>query len=193
MGYTTEFKGSLQFDKPLTESQIAYIQAFNNTRRMKRDATKAETLKDPLRIAVGLPIGEEGAYYVGSHSDGQMGQKDDISVLDHNEPPGTPNRTKGNMDNWAAEYELKKQYIKEGKCQPGLWCQWTVNNDGTELIWDEGEKFYYYTEWIQYLITHFFNVWGVKLNGKIKWQGEDMDDRGIIEVCNSEINSYSLT
>lgn len=185
MGYTTEFKGSLQFDKPLTASQIAYIQAFNNTRRMKRKAEYAEVLKDDLRVAVGLPIGEEGAYYVGSHSDGNMGQKNDASVLDHNTPPGQLTYATGG-------YEVNKQRIKEGLCQPGLWCQWTVSDDGTKLEWDGGEKFYYFTEWLQYLINHFFNVWGVKLNGTIKWQGEDMDDRGEIFVEESEVSTTIL-
>lgn len=189
MGYTTEFKGSLQFDKPLTHSQVAYIQAFNTTRRMKRDAAKAEALKDDLRIAVGLPIGHEGSYYVGSHSDGNMGQKNDASVLDHNDPPGSVKR---NLERWEETRAENDQAIKEGKAQPGLWCQWTVSDDGTKLEWDGGEKFYSYTEWLKYLIAHFFSVWGVKLNGTIKWQGEDMDDRGEIYVEESEVSTTIL-
>ena len=186
MGYTTEFKGSLQFDKPLTPEQVEYIQAFNQTRRMKRDAQKAETLTDQLRHTVGLPIGEEGAYYVGSHSDGDMGQKNDHSILDYNTPPG---QLEYGSNFLGDRYKENKQRIEAGKCQPGLWCQWTVSDDGKTLEWDGGEKFYYYTDWLKYLITHFFDVWGVKLNGQIKWRGEYFEDTGTIFVENSNVTS----
>lgn len=38
---------------------------------------------------------------------------------------------------------------------PDLWCQWVPSDDGTQVKWDGGEKFYYYTEWMKYLIHHF--------------------------------------
>lgn len=160
MGYTTDFSGQLEFSKPLTASQVKYINAFQSTRRMKRDAIKAESFPDELRLAVGLPIGSEGAYYVGSHNDGNCGQTQDASIIDYN--------SNGKM--------------------PSLWCRWEVSEDGTNLQWDGGEKFYCYVEWLQYLITHFFDVWGVKLNGKIEWFGEDSDDTGTITVNNSQIS-----
>lgn len=165
MGYTTDFTGFFSIENPLTPSQVAYIQAFNKTRRMSRSEGDAELLPDELRKAVGLPIGHNGGYYVGSNLDGNFGQTRDTSILDYNQPP-------------------------EG--QPGLWCQWTVSDDGTQLEWDGGEKFYNYIEWLQYLVTHFFSVWGVKLNGEIKWQGEDMDDRGKIIACDGIITSMQL-
>jgi hypothetical protein len=36
---------------------------------MKRDAEKASKLADPVREAVGLPIGTEGEYFVGRTMD----------------------------------------------------------------------------------------------------------------------------
>jgi len=190
MGYTTDFDGVLTFDKPLTAAQVKYIQDFNNSRRMKRDAAKAALLTDKVREAVGLPIGEDAAYYVGSAEDGQMGQKNDNSVLDYNSPAGQLGYDDaGFSDRWA---ENKKR-ITDGKCQPSLWCQWTVNDEGTQLEWDGGEKFYYYTEWLKYLIAHFFNVWGVKLNGEIKWTGEDDEDMGKIYVTDSVVEARKAT
>lgn len=162
MGYTTDFIGQLQFDNPLMPAQVAYIQAFNSTRRIKRDSAKAETLKDDLRIAVELPIGNEGGYYVGSYYDGNSGQNGDISTLNGNEPP---------------------------KGQPGLWCQWTVSDDGSVLEWDGGEKFYNYVEWLQYLIDNFFNKWNAVLNGEIEWEGEDSSDRGKIIVYDNVVKT----
>lgn len=37
--------------------------------------------------------------------------------------------------------------------QPGLWCQWTPTAD-TTIEWDQGEKFYYAAEWMDYIVTN---------------------------------------
>lgn len=74
MGYTTDFQGLLKFNNPLTPEQVKYIQSFNKSRRMKRNEKIAATLIDSVREAVNLPIGEDGAYYVGSALDGSFGQ-----------------------------------------------------------------------------------------------------------------------
>lgn len=183
MGYSTNFSGSLTISPALTEIQTKYIKQFNETRRMKRNASIAESFSDPTRIAVGLPIGVDGAYYVGSTEN--HGQNRDESILDFNEPPGMIERPAEN--DWNTWWTQRNEYIQSGKCQPGLWCGWTVTDDGTQLKWDGGEKFYEYVLWLHYLISHFFNVWGVKLNGEIFWEGEDSEDMGKIEVVNSVI------
>ena len=79
----------------------------------------------------------------------------------------------------------------EGSKYPGIWCQWIIADDD-KLEWDGGEKFYNYVEWLEYLIKNYFNVWDVKLNGTIKWQGESMDDRGKIIVENNNIKVVDL-
>jgi hypothetical protein len=78
-------------------------------------------------------------------------------------------------------------YNRPPKTQPGLWCQWVVSEDGDQLEWDGGEKFYNYTEWLVYMVKNFFEPWGVKLNGTIEWRGEDWDDHGKIKVKKSLI------
>jgi len=37
---------------------------------------------------------------------------------------------------------------------PGCWCHWILENQqhATILMWDGGEKFYYYVQWLQYVI-----------------------------------------
>lgn len=152
MGYTTYFGGTISIDPPLTKEQVAYINKFSDTRRMKRDPAKLVNMPDPIRGAVNLPLGVNGGYYVGSTC--QFGQDRD-AVIDYNSPPSG---------------------------QPSLWCQWIVSNDGSMLEWDGGEKFYYYTDWLRYLIEHFFSKWNRTLEGEISWQGEESDDRGIIYV-----------
>lgn len=156
MGYTTEFEGSFALSKPLAPHHKAYLDKFAETRRVTRDAAKAEALPDPVRDAVGLPIGPEGAYFVGAG--GFHGQDRDASVDDYNNEP-------------------------EG--QPGLWCKWQPNKAGTAIEWNGAEKFYDYVEWLQYIVDHFLKPWGYALNGEVTWDGEERDDVGkIVAVSN---------
>lgn len=167
MGYTTEFSGGFNCTPQLSEEHANYLRQFAATRRMQRDPRKAEKLDDPLRQAVGLPIGKDGCYFVGGREFG--GQGDDGSILDFNSPPAD---------------------------QPGLWCQWTPSRYTSSIEWDGGEKFYFYEEWLEYLIEHFLKPWGYKLNGEVSYAGEDENDRGIIyskdnvvEVVQDEITN----
>lgn len=158
MGYDTNFCGSFELDKPLSKEHKDYLSKFSETRRVKRKQTVAAKMDDPVRIAAGLPIGKHGAYFVGGL--GFCGQDNDPSVIEGNTPP-------------------------DG--QPGLWCQWAPNNDGTAIVWDGGEKFYDYVEWIKYLIENFIKPWGYVLNGEVGWSGEDIDDRGLICIDNNDV------
>lgn len=155
MGYSTEFSGAITIEPKIKTEHFAYLTAFSTIRHMKRKESYVEVLKDDLRIAVGLPVGDEGQYYVGSHTDGQYGQGHDDSVIDHNNPA-------------------------DGV--PGLWCQWEIDIESNTLQWDGGEKFYNYTEWLKYLIDNFFAPWGYTLNGSIEWAGDDI---GVIEVVDN--------
>ena len=115
MGYTTEFEGVFSVTPTLTPDHQEYLRAFSYTRRMQRDVAKLEDMPDDRRKSVGLPLGVEGEYYVGSADDDNYGQSrwapppgeyEDISILDFNEEPST---------------------------QPSLWCKWRPTEDGT---WD---------------------------------------------------------
>lgn len=79
MGYTTWFDGSFELDRPLTPEHLEYLNDFAATRRMKRDEFKTVNNPDPVREAVGLPVGEDGCYYVGG--------KESSDVKDYNKPP----------------------------------------------------------------------------------------------------------
>jgi hypothetical protein len=160
MGYTTDFSGNFSLNKPLLASHSAYLLKFAETRRMARNQTIASALPDPIREAVGLPIGKQGAYFVGGG--GYFGQDTDASVINSNDAPSG---------------------------QPGLWCQWVPTSDDAGIEWDGGEKFYNYTEWLSYLIEHFLAPWGYVLNGEVEWVGEDRDDRGKIVVTNNVIST----
>ena len=162
MGYTTDFDGEFIVTPALEPKHRAYLEAFSSTRRMTRDAKQASKLPDPLRKAVGLPIGTDGGYFVGDTEGEGMdafGQSHTDDITDYNHAP-------------------------EG--QPGLWCQWHPSELGT-AIFAEGEKFYDYIPWLQYLIDNFLTPWGYKLNGEVTWQGEEGSDQGKIQVKDSKI------
>ena len=186
MGYTTEFKGAFKIEPPLSPEHAAYLRKFSETRRMKRDAVLAASLPDLLRLAVGLPVGDEGAFYVGSDSD--HGQAPDASVIDQNQAPGLPSY--GNPLDFDAWSRQKEAAIADN-AQPGLWCQWVPGEDGATLEWDQGEKFSEYVAWIRYLIRNMLKPWGYSLNGEVSWLGEDADDRGVIYCCNNEVEAVA--
>lgn len=164
MGYSTDFSGNFKITPALSNEHRQYLEKFAETRRMKRNPQLAETMDDPVRVAAGLPIGEDAEFFVGGTDD--FGRGRDQSVVDYNSPPRT---------------------------QPGLWCQWVPTEDGDHFGWDGGEKFYHYVEWLQYLIDKFLKHWGYTLDGRIVWQGEDRSDCGEITVAGNEVTSKELS
>ena len=158
MGYTTDFSGQFDCEPPLKTEHAAFLRKFSDTRRMRRDAEQAALLPDPIRTISGLPIGTEGANFVGGT--GECGQGTDPSILDYNRPPAG---------------------------QPGLHCDWTPNDDGTAIEWNQAEKFYNYVEWLEYLLDQYLKPWGYQLTGTVCWCGEDRDDLGQIEALGDKI------
>lgn len=157
MGYTTKFDGIFHLDKPLFDSEVLYLLAFAGSRRVKRDVKVLQNVPDSARVAVNLPPGEEGCYFV---NEKWTNPDLDESIIDYNRPPTG---------------------------QPGLWCQWIPTYNGRGIQWDGGEKFYKYVEWLQYIVNHFLVAWGYVLNGTVHWQGELPDDIGKITVENNKI------
>ena len=103
--------------------------------------------------------GKEGEFYI--EGKGFMGQDHEDNILDYNNPP---------------------------RDQPGLWLQWVPTDDRLHLEWDEGEKFYDYVEWLEYLVKKIFKPRGYVLNGKVRYRGEDFDDVGTIVVRNNKVS-----
>jgi hypothetical protein len=112
-------------------------------------------LAETRRMKRNLPahFGIDGEFFAGGK--GFCGQDRDDTVVEYNTPPST---------------------------QPSLWLQWNISEDGTQLKWDDGEKFYSYIEWLEYLYKEILLPLGYTLSGQIKWRGEDFDDMGKITV-----------
>lgn len=112
-----------------------------------------------MKRNLGPAYGVEGEFYV--EGNGYRGQEDDLNIIDYNSPPRT---------------------------QPGLWCQWRPDDDGSAIVWDGGEKFYNYIEWIQYLIQSILSPRGYTLTGEVEWRGEDAGDFGCIIIKNNVVS-----
>ncbi|MDM8516266.1 hypothetical protein QUF76_08720 [Desulfobacterales bacterium HSG16] len=125
---------------PLKGEHLAYLLRFHNVRHMKRDVKLLEKLRDPLRTLAGLPLGEEGEYYVAGARFSI--EHDDQSIVDHNTAP---------------------------EPQPHLWCEWIPDGSGEKLEWSSGNPDRYSSdeEWLEYLVEHFFTPWGYELRGEI--------------------------
>lgn len=159
MGYHTWFSGKFSLNRPLEPRHKEYLEQFSDTRRMKWDANQIQNVPDPIREAVGLPLGVEGEFFVAdTGSDGQETSRP--GLISSNEPPGD---------------------------QPSLWCQWIPSEDGAFIVWNEAEKFYGYVEWLRYIIDKFLKTWGYVLDGEVHWEGQDELDDGAIIVKSNEI------
>ena len=101
--------------------------------------------------------------------------------------------TKDMVDTYNQFKEKRHEdgYKPNGK--PSIWLGWEIiEEDGTHYLeWDGGEKFYNYIEWLEYVIKYVFKGWGLVLNGRIEWRGEDWDDHGYIEVGNNNVTASS--
>lgn len=73
------------------------------------------------------------------------------------------------------------------KQYPGIWCQWIINSN-EKLSWNGAEKFYSYTEWLQFLVDEYFVPQGYELNGKVSYRGERFEDIGVIYIRDNIIN-----
>lgn len=139
MGYSTDFSGSFEIDKPLDDETYNLLKGLSETRRMKRKFPKK------------LNFGVDGEFYVVDDNEG---------VVDVNSPP---------------------------KTQPGLWCQWEIQEDRQTIEWDGGEKFYAYVKWIEYLIS-ILSPKGYVVSGDVQWSGEDTGDVGTIKIQDNVVS-----
>jgi len=75
---------------------------------------------------------------------------------------------------------------------PAIWCQWVPTEDGKGIVWDGGEKFYNYVEWIKYLIADVLAPKGYVLNGDVDWRGEEWEDIGTISIKDNNVEEIPL-
>lgn len=87
--------------------------------------------------------------------------------------------------------DIKSVYDDDKKlpAAPNSYCQWVPSVDGLGLEWTGGEKFYYYVEWLTWLIENKLKPLMLVLNGTVTWQGEDIGDSGTITVTDNDVQA----
>lgn len=114
--------------------------------------------------------------------------------------------SQGQFDGWLmGEFKLNKPLTEEhreflanyadedheGEDTPSRFCQWIPNDDGTAILWDEGEKFRHFDKWIEYLIDTYLKPWGYNLNGEVVWEGNQVGELGTVRVRGNEVEIYN--
>lgn len=131
--------------------------------KLKKFLDKLSTTRRMKSNKMKSLYGIEGEFFV--NGKGAFGQETTPEVIDQNSPPST---------------------------QPSLWCQWMPTDDGMGIEWDGGEKFYYYVEWLEYIINKITKPNGYVANGEITWQGEERQDKGRIIVRDNVITTEEI-
>jgi hypothetical protein len=74
---------------------------------------------------------------------------------------------------------------------PDSYLQWIPIASLDALIWDGGEKFYNYIEWLQWICTWLRGL-GIDSNGRIAWDGEEQGDVGMLVVGHGVVTARKL-
>jgi len=99
--------------------------------------------------------GIDGEFFCKDREDFGQGEPSEGIIVNGNEPPST---------------------------QPSLWLQWLIQNDRQTIMWDEGEKFYKYVDWMKYIVDRILAPRSYICNGEIHWAGEENEDLGMIYI-----------
>lgn len=93
-----------------------------------------------------------------------------------------------------AEYDrdVYRRYTETPETIPASYNQWEPNDEGTEIVWNGGEKFYDYVHWLRWIAKHYLTPRGLELNGEMQWQGEEIGDVGVIRAKASKITTEKL-
>lgn len=161
MGYDTNFSGELVMSRRLTEPEHEYLSAFLDTAHYARDTSKLEGIPDPLREAVGLPLGDQGCFFMGRDESvaSYMIQYEDTLLEDYDYGPPV------NLPDYGTDWYLG-----------GLM-------DGRDVLrHEDGKSRGLYTDWLAWLVENILTPWGISLNGEVTWDGDDEGDMGRI-VC----------
>lgn len=159
MRYPIQFDSHLTLDRPLLPQHLAYLKQFVQRRRIVLSVEYIQAIPDPLRDAVGLPLGEEGAYFVGLDFDKERPRNP--IALNVNRPPHG---------------------------QPSLYCAWRFDLAGMSLNYSDSYNLYLCYVWLQYLLEHFLLPWGYRLHGEIYWQGAETADHGKITAYGNTLD-----
>lgn len=80
---------------------------------------------------------------------------------------------------WMNLYEDDSRFKNESGI--GTYLQWIPSNTLDAIVWDQEEKFYFYSESLEWICRWLSSI-GVSANGSFFFRGENYDDIGNIFV-----------
>ena len=80
----------------------------------------------------------------------------------------------------------EERCVLRGASDKSSWCHWKLTDDGTRLVWDEGEKTYDYIHWLR-VVIRILTHWGITLSGSVNWHGSDEYDDGNIALIKNRM------
>lgn len=84
------------------------------------------------------------------------------------------------------EFNEDPDRIEDTEHPTRSYLQWVPSETLDALVWDEGEKFYDYEQWLQWILRWLADR-GVRASGQLDWRGEDGSDIGRITVADSAV------
>lgn len=84
------------------------------------------------------------------------------------------------------EFNEDPDRIEDTEHPTRSYLQWVPSETLDALVWDEGEKFYDYEQWLQWILRWLADR-GVRASGQFDWRGEDGSDIGRITVVDSAV------
>ncbi len=92
------------------------------------------------------------------------------------------------LDDYNFLKHLGEDYADSEEGQPDAYCQWVPTEDGKGIAWNQGEKFYEYKEWLQWIIDKVLAPKGYILSGFVAYQGEEVGDSGSLIVKDGKVS-----
>lgn len=176
MGYTIEYIGSFELNKPLTEEHAKFLRDFAKTRHYVRIFPE----NDPNGIFFTDPDGKLEPTW-------KDPEYKEICLSEH------PNALRKKK-----EYELSKwgciEYNDVTPGMPSFYCQWVPTEDNIGIKWAGHEKFYKAYHWLQFIIKHYLEPWGYVLNGMVEIRNgsdEYVFENGELIVRNNDVTCDS--
>lgn len=159
------FQGSFNLTPGLSEAQASYLQAFLAVQHGFWPSEYVQQQADPLREAVGLPLGEDAAFYVGHYSNGLKGRHPFINKHITISPGPGDQPHCGN-------------------------CPWQLSPDSSKLVPDKKKLAAMPLKWLGWLVSNILTTWKINVTGVASYDDPCTSQEGRV-VAESSHNIWA--
>jgi len=159
------FQGAFSLTPALSKAQASYLQAFLAVQHGFWPIEYVQQQSDSLREAVGLPLGEDAAFYVGHFSNGLKGRHPFIDKHTTTCPGPGDQPHCGN-------------------------CPWELSTDNSQLVPDKKKLATMPLKWLGWLVSHLLTPWKINVTGVASYDDPCTSQEGRI-VAESSNNIWA--